>query len=89
MIDKISEEFKVGPWRYRLESVKCGKKNCKCNTLAELHGPYWYAYTRRGDKIISVYIGRRLILLHSDEGKSLLKSRSKRIIPVPDNELTT
>lgn len=28
------------------ERVKCGRKNCKCATKGELHGPYAYHYAR-------------------------------------------
>jgi hypothetical protein len=41
---------------YRLESVRCGKPNCRSCP----HGPYWYAYYREGDRLRSRYIGREL-----------------------------
>lgn len=41
---------------YRLETVRCGKVNCKSCP----HGPYWYAYYREGDRLKSRYIGREL-----------------------------
>ncbi|HWL64848.1 MAG TPA: hypothetical protein VNP73_02645 [Actinomycetota bacterium] len=41
---------------YRLESVRCGKPNCKSCP----HGPYWYAYYRDGDRLKSRYIGKQL-----------------------------
>jgi hypothetical protein len=41
---------------YRLESVRCGKPNCKSCP----HGPYWYAYYREDGKLRSRYIGREL-----------------------------
>ncbi len=41
---------------YRLETVKCGKPNCRSCP----HGPYWYAYYREGTKLKSRYIGREL-----------------------------
>jgi len=44
---------------YRLESVRCGKENCKC-ARGKLHGPYWYSYTRVEDKVMSQYIGKNL-----------------------------
>ncbi len=41
---------------YRLESVKCGKAECRrCP-----HGPYWYAYYREKGRLRSRYIGREL-----------------------------
>jgi hypothetical protein len=43
---------------YRLESVRCGKENCKC-ARGKLHGPYWYSYTRVEDKVTSQYIGKK------------------------------
>lgn len=44
---------------YRLESIRCGKQNCKC-ARGKLHGPYWYSYTRIGDKVTSQYVGKSL-----------------------------
>jgi hypothetical protein len=44
---------------YRLESIRCGKENCKC-AYGKLHGPYWYSYTRVEDKVTSQYIGKNL-----------------------------
>jgi hypothetical protein len=44
---------------YRLESVRCGKKGCKC-VDGNLHGPYWYAYWTEKGKTRSQYIGKRL-----------------------------
>lgn len=41
---------------YRLESVRCGKPNCKSCP----HGPYWYAYFRDGGRLRSRYIGKEL-----------------------------
>ena len=41
---------------YRLESVKCGKPNCRTCP----HGPYWYAYFRENGKLKSRYIGPEL-----------------------------
>lgn len=41
---------------YRLESVRCGKPNCRSCP----HGPYWYAYFREGSRLRSRYIGREL-----------------------------
>jgi len=44
---------------YRLESVRCGKENCKC-ARGQLHGPYWYSYARQKEGVTSQYIGKRL-----------------------------
>ncbi|MCA1565740.1 MAG: hypothetical protein LC803_08910 [Acidobacteria bacterium] len=44
---------------YRLESIRCGKKGCKC-AEGNLHGPYWYAYWKEKGKSRSQYIGKRL-----------------------------
>ena len=41
---------------YRLETVRCGKPNCRSCP----HGPYWYAYYREGKRLRSRYIGREL-----------------------------
>ena len=45
-----------GAVTYRLETVRCGKSNCRSCP----HGPYWYAYYREGDKLRSRYVGREL-----------------------------
>lgn len=52
-------EQTLGNKTYRLESVRCGKENCKC-ARGKLHGPYWYSYTRVKDKVTSQYIGKNL-----------------------------
>lgn len=41
---------------YRLEKVRCGKKNCHSCP----HGPYWYGYQRRNGKVVSFYVGKGL-----------------------------
>jgi hypothetical protein len=52
-------EQPLGNKTYRLESVRCGKDNCKC-ARGKLHGPYWYSYTRVKDKVTSQYVGKSL-----------------------------
>jgi hypothetical protein len=52
-------ERTLGNKTYRLESVRCGKENCKC-ARGKLHGPYWYSYARVKDTVISQYVGKRL-----------------------------
>jgi hypothetical protein len=44
---------------YRLEEVRCGKKNCHC-AEGKLHGPYWYAYWTEGGRTRSQYVGKKL-----------------------------
>lgn len=44
---------------YRLEKIRCGKENCRCNR-GKLHGPYWYSYMRVKDKVTSQYVGKNL-----------------------------
>lgn len=39
---------------YQLEWILCGKKGCK-----RLHGPYWYAYWKRGKRTLTKYIGKK------------------------------
>jgi len=49
---------------YQLERVRCGKERCrKCP-----HGPYWYAYYRKGfgGKVVSKYIGKNFKRLDVD-----------------------
>lgn len=42
---------------YQLETVKCGKKGCKCGK-GQPHGPYWYAYWREGRRVKCKYLGK-------------------------------
>ena len=45
---QMSKERKKAPKKtYQLESIRCGKKNCRC-AEGEPHGPYWYAYWTEG-----------------------------------------
>lgn len=44
---------------YKLEYVRCGKKNCKC-VSGSLHGPYWYKYWKENGRARSSYIGKKL-----------------------------
>lgn len=55
---QVIEERTVENKTYRLERIRCGKEKCKC-ARGQLHGPYWYSYTRIKDKIKSQYIGKR------------------------------
>lgn len=46
---------------YILQKVKCGKDSCHCaKPGGELHGPYWYLFTKKGGKTKSKYIGKNL-----------------------------
>jgi|SRR5215213_872168 len=49
----------LGNKTYRLQSIRCGKENCKC-ARGKLHGPYWYSYERVEGRIKSKYVGKRL-----------------------------
>lgn len=48
---------------YQQQLIRCGKRNCHCNTAdkREWHGPYWYAYWRDEStgKTRSKYIGKK------------------------------
>jgi hypothetical protein len=56
---RVLEERKAVNKTYRLEEVRCGKKNCHC-AEGKLHGPYWYAYWTEGGRTKSQYIGKKL-----------------------------
>jgi len=44
---------------YVLQKVKCGKPSCHCaKPGGELHGPYWYLYSKKGGKSTSKYVGK-------------------------------
>jgi hypothetical protein len=56
---QVLEEHKAVNKRYRLESVRCGKKNCHC-VEGKPHGPYRYAYWTEGGRTKSEYVGKKL-----------------------------
>jgi hypothetical protein len=56
---QVLEEHKTVNKTYRLEEVRCGKKNCHC-AEGRLHGPYWYAYWTEGGRTKSQYVGKKL-----------------------------
>jgi len=68
---RVLQERTTSNRTYRLEGVRCGKKNCKCAT-GQLHGPYWYAYWSEGGKTRSQYVGKTL-------PKKQKKARSERV----------
>jgi len=45
---------------YRQEMVKCGKDTCKKCKSGNMHGPYWFAYTRTGAYLKKRYVGTEL-----------------------------
>jgi len=48
-----------GGGSYVLQKVKCGKEHCRCaKPGGDLHGPYWYLFTKSGGKTKSKYIGK-------------------------------
>lgn len=62
---KGAEVLEVEPARsggcYVLQKVKCGKASCHCaKPGGELHGPYWYLFTKKGGKTRSKYVGKNL-----------------------------
>jgi hypothetical protein len=71
---RLIQQFRQGPFIYRLEYIFCGKENCKKCQNKEGHGPYWYALIKVKDKNRSIYIGRTLILLDSPQGREKLKA---------------
>ncbi|TFH54295.1 MAG: hypothetical protein E4G89_00290 [Methanothrix sp.] len=56
-----AEVLEVEPARgsYVLQRVKCGKPSCRCaRPGGELHGPYWYLFTKKDGKTRSKYVGK-------------------------------
>ena len=48
-----------GGGSYVLQKVRCGKPTCRCaRTGGELHGPYWYLFTKKDGKTRSKYVGK-------------------------------
>ncbi len=55
----IDVKLARGGGSYILQKVKCGKPSCHCAKLGgELHGPYWYLYSKKGGKSTSKYVGK-------------------------------
>ena len=63
---EVVETKEEGRITYQSELVKCGKDNCRCATDGQLHGPYWYAYRKQGQKLKSWYVGKKLKLVDED-----------------------
>lgn len=56
----VLEERRIGSKTYRLEKVRCGKPGCKSCPHPKKGKGYWYAYFRRGGKVVSEYVGKEL-----------------------------
>jgi DNA-binding SARP family transcriptional activator len=50
----------VSEVHYHLQYRRCGKPNCRPCSGGRGHGPYWYAYGRKGGRLRSWYIGKEL-----------------------------
>lgn len=73
---KIVESFRTQHAIYELQAVYCGKETCrKCP-----HGPYWYVKFKVGNRIITKYIGKKLILLNQDD--CLNRKKYARMKPI-------
>jgi len=57
---EVVEIKKIKGVTYRHEKIRCGKPTCKC-AKGSLHGPYWYAYSKKNGKLSSKYIGKNLL----------------------------
>lgn len=60
---KGTDILKVRPARgegsYVQQMVKCGKPSCHCaKPGGQLHGPYWYLYSKNEGKRTSKHMGR-------------------------------
>ena len=54
---EVIEEMRSDYVTYRRERIRCDEQQFKCN-MGLLDGPFWYAYYRRDNRLISKYIGR-------------------------------
>ena len=43
---------------YTVRYVKCGKSSCKVCSQGVGHGPYVYRSERRGNRVVSLYLGK-------------------------------
>lgn len=46
-------------WTYQLRYVRCGKPTCRSCRGPVAHGPYWYGFRHKGDRVYSRYFGKR------------------------------
>lgn len=46
-------------WTYGLRYIRCGKPRCRCASSTVGHGPYWYGFRHKGDRVYSKYFGKR------------------------------
>src|SRR5688500_9346387 len=46
---------KMIPGAVCAQKVRCGKQSCKCQS-GDLHGPYFYYFSRKGGKLIKRYV---------------------------------
>ena len=53
----VIEEKRSDYVTYRRERIRCSEHEFKCNK-GLLDGPFWYAYYRRDNRLISKYIGQ-------------------------------
>ena len=53
----VIEEKRSDYVTYRRERIRCSEHEFKCN-MGLLDGPFWYAYYRRDNRLISKYIGQ-------------------------------
>jgi hypothetical protein len=54
---EVIEEKRSDYVTYRRERIRCGEQEFKCN-MGLLDGPFWYAYFKRDNRLISKYIGK-------------------------------
>ena len=57
---EVVEVKKIKGVTYQHEKIRCGNPTCKC-AKGSLHGPYWYAYSKKNGKLSSKYIGKNLL----------------------------
>lgn len=59
---EVVEQKRIGRVTYQLELIKCGKPTCKCAGLfGAKHGPYWYSYQTKNNRLVSSYVGKHLM----------------------------
>jgi hypothetical protein len=71
----VRDSFKVNGVQYRLQTRKCGKPGCKCNTPGQEHGPYWYSYDGNS---AAKYVGAQLPE-HVKKHLELLKASGSKL----------
>ena len=70
---EVIEEKRSDYVTYRRERIRCAEEEFKCS-MGLLDGPFWYAYFKRDNRLISKYIGKHFRPISPIAGQVKMKS---------------